>query len=43
MSTDPKEREEEIFNMWFNNPHQPYHDAGPSVAPILQWIWEALF
>lgn len=42
MSTDPKEREEEIFNMWFNNPHQPYHDAGPSVAPILQWIWEAL-
>lgn len=42
MSTNNADREQEIFNMWFNNPHQPYHDAGPSCAPILQWIWEAL-
>ena len=42
MSTDPAEREEEIFHMWFDNQHQPYNDAGPSVAPLLQWIWEAL-
>ncbi|MBS0654814.1 MAG: hypothetical protein JSR46_03470, partial [Verrucomicrobia bacterium] len=42
MSPSGPDREQEIFYMWFDNPHQPFHDAGPSVAPILQWIWEAL-
>jgi len=42
MLVEEVDTEEQIFQLWFNNPHQPAQGCGMSVAPILHYIYHCL-